>query len=157
MSVGLVALTPFAATNALDLVLRLALVPGAEPGGDLRVASAEFTAADGAALATPARVPSVSLGPAGLALSPGVPNPFGRATRVLLTLPRDAVAEVSVLDPGGRLVAVLHHGALAAGSYPFSWDGTRGDGSAAPGGLYFVRARAAGEEAARKVILVRGR
>jgi len=155
--VGLVALTPFVATNALDLVLRLALVPGAEPGGDLRVASAEFTGADGANLAAPASAPSMSLGPAGLALSPGTPNPFGRATRVLLTLPRDAVAEVSVLDPGGRLVTVLHHGVLAAGSYPFSWDGTRGDGSAAPGGLYFVRARAAGEEAVRKVVLVRGR
>jgi hypothetical protein len=141
----------------LDLTLRLALKAGQTPGGDVRVDGAEFAGPDGAALEVGLGAPAWSFdGPPGLALSPGVPNPFSRESRIDVTLARPAPVEISVHDLGGRQIALLHRGALEAGSHPFVWKGTRADGSVAPTGVYIVRARAGSEVRARKLVLLRG-
>jgi hypothetical protein len=155
---GLIGVQPNAPSNALDMVVHFALKPGRGPGGTILVESGEFAGPDGAALEVRLDQPPLRLdGPTGLALSAGEPNPFARALRFTVSLTRPAEVDVAIHDPGGRLVTVLHRGALGPGSHPFVWDGARADGSAAPNGLYFYRVRAGGETAARKVVLLRGR
>ena len=153
---GLICLAP-QAPGPLDLKLRLALRPGQTPGGDVRVEAGEFAGPDGAALEVPLGAPAWSFdGPPGLALSPGEPNPFTREILVQATLARPAPVEISVHDLSGRLVAVLHRGPLEAGSHPFTWKGTRADGSSAANGVYLLRARAGREVVTRKLVFLRG-
>ena len=158
LAIGLIGALPAGTSNTLDMVVHFALRPGQSPGGAMRIESGEFSGPDGAALEVRLDQPPLRLdGPTGLALSAGEPNPFAREARFTVTLTRPAEVELAVLDLGGRLVAVIHRGALGPGTYPFSWNGTRADGTAAPDGLYFYRARAGGEAATRKIILLRGR
>ena len=91
-----------------------------------------------------------------LALSPGEPNPFAHEARFQVGLARAAAVELTVHDLSGRLIATLHRGALEAGSHPFVWNGTRAGGGVAANGIYLVRARAGGEVATRKLVLLRG-
>jgi hypothetical protein len=157
-ALGLIGVGTAPPAGDVELMLHLTLASGAEPGGDVRVTGAEFTARDGATLVAPPSSPSLSLeSRARPSLSPAQPNPFRGTTRFTLALPRDASAEVEVLDAVGRLVAVLHRGPLAAGSYPLTWDGKGPNGIAARSGLYFVRARVAGEDVARKIVFLSGR
>lgn len=158
LAIGLIGVLPGGTSNALDLVLHFALKPGQAPGGAIQLEGGEFSGPDGASLDVRLDQPPLRLdGPTGLALSPGVPNPFAREARFTVSLTRPAEVEVTIHDLIGRLVTVLHQGALGPGSYPFTWNGMRADGSAAPDGLYFYRASAGGEVAARKLVLLRGR
>jgi len=158
LAIGLIGVLPGGTSNALDLVLHFALKPGQPPGGAIQLEGGEFSGPDGAALEVTLDQPPLRLdGPTGLALSPGEPNPFAREARFTVSLTRPAEVEVAIHDLGGRLVTVVHRGPLGPGSYPFTWNGTRADGSAAPDGLYFYRARAGSEVAARKIVLLRGR
>jgi hypothetical protein len=50
----------------------------------------------------------------------------------------------------------VFRGEAAAGPGEFAWSGVRDDGTRAPGGVYFVRVRAAGQEQGRKVLMVPG-
>ena len=146
-----------AATGELALVLRLALKPGQSQGGEVRVAEGEFSGPDGAALEVKLGQPGLRLfGPPRLKLAPSQPNPFTRETRFGVTLDHAADVDVAIHDLSGRLVATLFHGALPAGTRTFTWDGRRADGSAAPNGLYFTQVRAGGEQAARKIVYLRG-
>ena len=141
----------------VDLTLHLALKPGQQAGGELRVGSSDFSGPDGAALQVDLGAPALTItGRATLVLTAARPNPFSGETRFTLSLTRAAVADVAVLDLSGRRVAVLHHGRLEAGGHSFAWQGTRADGSRAPEGVYFLRARAAGETTSRRVVLLRG-
>src|SRR5439155_19247582 len=51
------------------------------------------------------------------------PNPFGSSTSIHMVLARGGDAELSIFDLGGRRVASLHVGALAAGTHSFDWHG----------------------------------
>ena len=158
LAIGLIGAQPGGTSNALDLVIHFALRPGQSAGGTFRIEGGEFSGPDGAALEVLLDEPPLRLdGPAGLALSPGEPNPFARETRFTVSLTRPAEVDIAIHDLSGRLVTVIHRGALGPGTYPFTWNGTRTNGSAAPDGLYFYRARAGGEDVTRKVILLHGR
>lgn len=63
------------------------------------------------------------------------PNPTRGTARLTLTLDRPQRATVDVFDPLGRRVAILHEGALSAGSHPFEL----ATAALAPG-MYVVRA-----------------
>ncbi|HLA64666.1 MAG TPA: PQQ-binding-like beta-propeller repeat protein [Rhodothermales bacterium] len=63
------------------------------------------------------------------------PNPAADRAAIALTLPAAEAATVAVYDALGRRVAVLHDGALAAGTHAFSLDA-----SALPPGVYVLRA-----------------
>jgi hypothetical protein len=82
------------------------------------------------------------------------PNPFHRAARVLFTLPRADVADVSVYDMAGRRLRVLHSGRLAAGAHELSWDGNDALGKPARTGIYLIRVRSAGVDRTLKVVRV---
>jgi hypothetical protein len=138
-----------------SFTLRLVLRAGQQPGGEVAVETAEFADPGGVALRADLGVQTVHLGGGGLALGPGQPNPFGREVRFTITLARAGDLEVSVHDLTGRLVTTLHRGTAAAGEHTLRWDGRDANGSGAPDGIYFYRARAEGQTLARKVIMLR--
>jgi hypothetical protein len=155
--VGLIdpAAAPGNETQAV-ITLNLALKAGREPGGEVSLESADFTARDGVKLA--AEVPALRQplgGTPRLSLSESRPNPFAAATRFALTLDRPGMVEVGIYDLGGRRLVTLHRGELAAGTREFSWDGRLANGSQARDGVYFYRAAAGTETLARKLVLLR--
>lgn len=88
-------------------------------------------------------------------LGRATPNPSRDAITLELALPRAGEAHIEVCDVAGRAVRLLHRGALAAGLHTIAWDGRSDAGAPLPPGTYFVRARVAGGELARKVVRVR--
>jgi len=56
-------------------------------------------------------------------------------------LPDEGSARVTVCDATGRRVRTLLDGAQSAGPHVVHWDGTSDNGTPAPAGVYFVRAR----------------
>jgi len=155
--VGLIdpAAAPGSETQAV-ITLNLALKPGRDPGGEVALESADFTARDGVKLAT--EIPALRQplgGTPRLALSESRPNPFAAATRFAVTLDRPGMVEVGIYDLGGRRLVTIHRGELPAGTREFSWDGSLANGSRARDGVYFYRAAAGTETLARKLVLLR--
>ena len=89
-----------------------------------------------AATDTPAR--------AGLTLETNYPNPFNPSTVIALTATRDQQVRLEVFDARGRLVRLLHDGALSAGRHELVWDGRDDTGQVAAAGVYLARAQGAG-------------
>lgn len=146
---------PSSGAAALDLVVRLTLKPDQQPGGTLALAARELSGPDGVALSVETGNPAQALAvPVRLALSAARPNPFASVTRFTVTLSAPADLEVGVYDLQGRRVASLHRGPAPAGETEFTWDRTRGDGSAVPSGVYFYRAVAEGVTATRKLLVL---
>lgn len=87
-------------------------------------------------------------------LGPAWPNPARSGTHLALTLAEDANVDAGVFDVAGRRVATLAHGALDAGTHMLGWDG-RDAGGQARSGMFLVRARGAGVDLVRRVIVVR--
>ena len=83
------------------------------------------------------------------------PNPSRGALRAEFTLPAEGDAEVAVFDAQGRRVATLASGCQPAGTHALAWNGAGDDGAPAAAGLYFVRLRAGGTRATRRVVLLR--
>ena len=143
--------------TAVEMLVHLRLKPGREPGGELLATQSEFSGPDGVSLEVNLGRPMQPLGgPARISLSASRPNPFSGETHFTLTLDRSADVRVGIYDVGGRLVAPLHRGILAAGEREFVWNGTGTDGAPAANGIYFYRAASNGVTVSRKVILVRG-
>ncbi len=97
-----------------------------------------------------AAVPDVS------ALLGAYPNPFrlssgAGAVRIPLRLAEASAVRVTVYDVGGRAVAVLVDGDLAAGSYEVAWP----EASALPAGTYVVRMTAGSFVGTQRLTLVK--
>jgi hypothetical protein len=90
-----------------------------------------------------------------LALAPPAPNPTRASAEIAFALPDHGPVELSVLSPGGRLVATLVDGDRGPGEHVEVWDGRTSSGAAASSGVYLVRLRAGGREAFRKLVLIR--
>lgn len=86
--------------------------------------------------------------PAGLSLSPPVPHPARGSTLLRFTLPEAARAELSVYDAAGRRVRALLDAPLPAGTHTYMLDVAR---TLRPG-MYFVRLRALGRDAATRLV-----
>ncbi|HKW15847.1 MAG TPA: FlgD immunoglobulin-like domain containing protein, partial [Candidatus Krumholzibacteria bacterium] len=84
-------------------------------------------------------------------ISPNVPNPFSNQTAFDIGLPQDANAEIGVYDATGRLVRRMD----VAGSRRMTFDGRDNNGRLLPSGVYFLRMRAEGETAIRKLVIAR--
>ncbi len=93
----------------------------------------------------------VASGPDGgaLGLSVAGPNPTAGALDLSLTVDRAQDVRVAVYDAVGRLVTVLHEGAVTAGTHAV---GGRLDVAS---GSYVVRAEGAGAQVSRRVTVVR--
>ena len=89
--------------------------------------------------------------PSPFRLSAPSPNPFSSQTRLTLTVDEATTMTVAVHDALGRRVALLHDGAVSAGTYSL-----RVEADNLPPGLYLVRAtNGRGQTATRSVSLVR--
>ena len=92
--------------------------------------------------------------PATLALSEARPNPARGSSSVEFALPNTGHVTLDVVDLQGRHVRTLVDGERPAGSYRAAWDGRDRDGRAVAAGGYFVRLRAPGGMASRKVAML---
>ena len=73
------------------------------------------------------------------------PNPFNPSTSLRFVLAAPGEVEVSIFDPSGRRVRVLHRGPAPAGERRLDWDGLDDSGAALPAGVYLAKLRLAGE------------
>lgn len=89
--------------------------------------------------------------PRAFRLSAPRPNPFTSSSRFEVSLEEADELTIAVHDALGRRVALLHDGALRAGTYTLSLNA-----NALPPGLYLIRATdGRGTTATRSVALVR--
>jgi hypothetical protein len=89
------------------------------------------------------------------ALAGSFPNPARTAATIKFSLPEAGTATLEVYDLSGRRVATLYSGAAAAGEREVAWNLAGNDGSAVPPGVYVYRLRAAGQTAARRMVVAR--
>jgi hypothetical protein len=155
LALGLVALA--GARAPVDLTLRLQLKAGQVAGGSVTLSDAQFSDESGETLIAELGQPTVPLGAGAFDLSAGTPNPFRTSLSFSVTLPRESDLEIGVFDLSGRRVTTLHKGTAAAGTHEFQWNGRDANGGQARGGVYFVRARAAGQLISRKAVFLGGR
>jgi hypothetical protein len=88
-------------------------------------------------------------------LGQNYPNPFNPMTRIDFALEEPGMADVSVYDLAGRLVATLHHGDLGAGEHHVMWDGRTDAGAAVAAGQYRYVLTTAGGKVSRSMILLK--
>jgi len=90
-----------------------------------------------------------------LALEQNRPNPFNPSTEIAFSLPARCDVRLEIFDTAGRLIRVLHDGAMGPGGHTLEWDGTNGAGRAVGSGVYFYRLCAGKEKIAKKMVLLR--
>ena len=92
---------------------------------------------------------------AGLRLDAPRPNPTRGGVLASYALDAPAFVEITVHDIRGGRVASLRAGLQAAGEHTLRWSGRDAGGAETAAGIYFVRVKAAGREAVRRVHRVR--
>ncbi len=90
-----------------------------------------------------------------MTLAPNSPNPMRDETRIRFSLMETAPARLEVIGVNGRRIRVLADEVLSAGDHEVTWDGRDESGRRAPNGVYFYRLMSAGDEASRKMTLMR--
>lgn len=92
--------------------------------------------------------------PAALALARPAPNPApsGR-TAIAYTLSQSERVQLRVIDPSGRVVAVLEDGVREPGMHSVAWDG-RSRGQTLPPGLYLVQLLTPTRSEIRRLVLL---
>lgn len=88
--------------------------------------------------------------PSEMSLSQNYPNPFNPATQIAFDLPEAGHVELTVFDITGRELVSLQNGQLNAGSHKISFNG-----GAYASGTYFYRLEANGQQAVKKMLLVK--
>ncbi|MFC2150623.1 T9SS type A sorting domain-containing protein [Calditrichota bacterium] len=76
------------------------------------------------------------------------PNPFNSSIDLTFTLKTSSQATLTIFDTNGRLLETLFAGKLSAGHHRQSW---RADRS----GVYFVRLESGGDQAFRKIVVLK--
>jgi hypothetical protein len=103
---------------------------------------------------SPTSVPAIpeASGPLRLSIAP---NPALGRVAVGFELASPASVDVDVLDVAGRRIRAVSRGVvLTPGRHRLSWEGRDDQGRAVRSGLYFVRVRAGGIEAVRRLVLL---
>jgi hypothetical protein len=93
--------------------------------------------------------------PASFTVGQPFPNPFNPTTSLRLYVPKAGEVDLGVYDLQGRRVRTLHTGMLPQGFRTFVWDGRDDGGRGTASGVYFMRAKSAGEVSVRKMTLVK--
>ncbi|MDP6461652.1 MAG: T9SS type A sorting domain-containing protein, partial [Gemmatimonadota bacterium] len=98
----------------------------------------------------------IGSGPLAFQLSRIDPNPFtGSSAQIRFSIPHASTANLAVYDVTGRLVRTLVNGPVDAGHHVVDWDGSNQDHRAVSSGVYFYRLKADGQEATRKVTVLK--
>ncbi len=90
-----------------------------------------------------------------MTLAPNAPNPMRDETRIRFTLPAEGAATLEVISVNGRRIRTLASGLLPAGLHEVLWDGRDESGRPVANGVYFYHLESGGEEASRKMTLLR--
>jgi hypothetical protein len=99
-------------------------------------------------------VPPIAAPGSPLQLGRPHPTPARDVVSLSLSCASEGPANIAIFDGAGRVVRSLP--SLPCGATrSVSWDGRDADGRIVPAGIYFVRAKAGSEMAARAVVLVR--
>jgi len=77
--------------------------------------------------------------PSALVFDGAVPNPFNPTTELHFSLPEAGEVTLRIYDMSGRLVKVIHEGALEAGRHHRTWDGRDQTGRTVASGTYFAK------------------
>ncbi|HEX7879551.1 MAG TPA: carboxypeptidase regulatory-like domain-containing protein, partial [Candidatus Eisenbacteria bacterium] len=93
-------------------------------------------------------------GPPVAAVLTAGPNPFLLAADLHLERAAAGPLAVTIFDPAGRRVRVLHDG-VAPAAWSTRWDGRDDAGTAVPPGVYFVRAVGADVERSLRIVRLR--
>jgi photosystem II stability/assembly factor-like uncharacterized protein len=83
------------------------------------------------------------------------PDPARALQNVRFSIPSRAEVDLGVYDVAGRSVASLARGTFAAGEHAAEWTGRTASGEPCAPGVYFLRLRAGGEEAVRRIVRLR--
>ncbi|MBD3162652.1 MAG: hypothetical protein GF346_09795 [Candidatus Eisenbacteria bacterium] len=89
-----------------------------------------------------------------LSMSAG-PNPFSESVRVRFDMPRAGKAELSVLDVGGRRIALVDRGFRTTGMQQIWWDGRTSSGRRLSPGIYWLRLDVDGDHANQRLVRIR--
>jgi len=93
--------------------------------------------------------------PKSFILHQNYPNPFNRQTNIKYTVSELGPVEVTIYDVLGKRIKSLANGHHQPGVYEVSWDGTDGNSSPVPGGMYICRMNARSFSAHKKVLLMK--
>lgn len=91
----------------------------------------------------------------GLALLRAAPNPFNPRTVISFDAPSGGDAAVDIHGVDGRRLRTLWRGRIAPGTWRGEWDGCDDAGRMLAAGVYLIRARAGGSEAATRIVLLK--
>jgi len=89
-----------------------------------------------------------------LDFSAAYPSPAKTSTRFTFKLPSRTDATIEVLDVSGRRVRELIRAELSPGEHEVVWDLKDDGGHLSRAGVYFVRAKALGEQFMRRVVVL---
>jgi hypothetical protein len=98
----------------------------------------------------PTSVPSLFT----VALSPPSPSPARNYMRFELTLPREAIVHVNLIDIAGRQVKTLAEGRYPAGTSVIQWDLVNGDGVRLERGQYWLLGELDGRRFTHRVTVI---
>ena len=93
--------------------------------------------------------------PERFALGQNYPNPFNPQTEISFSLAGADQVTLRIYNAQGQAVRTLVDGALSAGEYVVTWNGTDDRGRAVTSGVYFYRLQAGAVSESRKMVLVR--
>jgi photosystem II stability/assembly factor-like uncharacterized protein len=128
----------------------------ADSAGNLNYAFLEVcTKAAVGAVAILARLLPDDALPARIALHQNYPNPFNAGTTISYELPAAADVELAVYDISGRRVALIERRRRGAGAFDHAWNGADDRGERLASGVYFLRLGAGGEQAVRKIVILK--
>jgi len=94
-------------------------------------------------------LPSVSL-PVSAALLNNYPNPCNSSTMIILVLPQNSLASLTIYDLQGRIVESLWNGYLDSGEHSFSWNAEN-----LASGIYFLGLSTERETISRKIVVLK--
>lgn len=86
-----------------------------------------------------------------LFLAPASPNPAIAGSTIRFGTPGRRPVEIHLFDAAGRKVRTLWDGDLDAGTHAIEWDVSDDLGRRLPGGVYFLRMAAGGEQSEQRV------
>lgn len=101
------------------------------------------------------RTSALSGAPSRTCLWPAAPNPAEGAVQIRYDLSRSVPVDLSIFDVRGSLVKQLFQGQGPTGRHQVLWRGDDGAGRKVAAGVYYVRLRAPGVQAGRRLVWVR--
>lgn len=83
------------------------------------------------------------------------PNPFNPSTTIVLSIPQNGRANLSIYNIRGQRVKTLLNGDLEKGQHRVVWNGRDENNRSVASGVYFIRLEAAGKTSIRKAMLLK--